>query len=153
MNDAVSLLTFVIIFQIIGGIALGWVLRQFLARHLNGTLIFFLIWGSMFSLAPLVIGAQSFAAMHAEYLIFVQVLMMAAVIAITAFTPQEYLSAFASVPVVLIASGGFIILLGAAILIGMVREDLRTSIIVGAVFALVGVILFGAGALMALKNR
>jgi hypothetical protein len=153
MNDAILLLTFTGIFLIVGGIALGWVLRQLLARQFSCTLIFFIIWGSLFSLAPLVMGANSFAAMHAEFLIVVQVFVFLAAIAVTAFTPSEYLSAFASLPVAFIAFGGFLFLLGSAVFISMFRQDLSNAIVIGGVFAFVGGTFFVTGLVLAPKNR
>lgn len=153
MIDALMLLGFVSIFQIIGGIALGWVLRRLLARQFSATEVFFIIWGSGFGLAPFLIGASSFSAMHAPYLILIQVAVSAAAIAVTAFTPQEYLLAFASLPFIFIAFGGVILLIGAAVFIGMVRQDAATAAIIGLVFGLVGGVLLAVGVYTAAKNR
>jgi uncharacterized membrane protein YjjP (DUF1212 family) len=153
MTEALSLLAFTSIFVIIGGTALGWVLRQLLARHFTPTLVFFLVWGSIFSLAPLVAGASNLAAIHAGYLIVVEVLVFLAAIGVTAFAPPEYLSAFASLPVIFIAVGGFLILFGAGIFINTFRDDLGSAITIGAILVFVGGIFFTIGLADAWRNR
>ncbi len=144
---------FVSVFHIIGGIALGWVLRQILARQINSVVVFMLIWGSVFSLPPLIIGVSSLTAMHTGYLVLVEILILVAAISVTAFAPPEYLSAFASSQVLVIAFGGIFVLIGAGVTVATLREDLLEAILIGGVFALVGGVLFAVGLVMALKNR
>lgn len=153
MDSPLYLLVFESIFIIIGGIALGWVLRKLLAHQFSALVVFFIIWGSMFGLVPLVGSAGTFEAMHAGYLVIVQILTLLAAVAFTAFTPQEYLSAFASLPIALITFGGFILVLDAIILSDLVRQDLQTALIVGSVFTFVGGSLFVIGVIMAVRDR
>jgi hypothetical protein len=83
----------------------------------------------------------------------VQISVLLGVIAITAFTPQEYLAAFASLPVLFIALGGVLLLIGAAASVGQVRQNLLNAVTVGGVFALVGGVFFAVGLVMASKSR
>lgn len=153
MNYKLFMLLFESIFIVIGGIALGQALRRLLAHQFSTNSIFLVIWGSIFALVPLVAGSSSLAELHAEYLVLVQVLLLLAATAITAFTPQEYLSAFTSRPISLVAFGAFILVLDAVVMFGLNQQDLFTNLVGGSVFAIVGAALITAGVRMAARNR
>jgi hypothetical protein len=153
MSGALGLLGFVSVFEILGGIAIGTVLRRLIERQFSPRLVFFLIWGGIFAMGPFCMGASSFAAIHVGYLILVQATILIATIGVSAFVPEEYLSAFASLPVGFIAIGGILLLIGGGFLVARLRQDILTAAIVGAVFLLAGGVFLGAGLVTASKGR
>ena len=153
MNNLVFLLLFMSVFHIVGGVGLGWALRQILARQFSCTVLFLIIWGGMMGVLPLAIGASSFLRTSAWYLLAVEVALLALVIGLAAFVPTDYLASFGSWQLMFAGIGGLFIIVGAILFGTMLRQSLVFALLIGGVFMLVGGGIFAAGVISALRNR
>ncbi len=153
MDSTAGILGFLSIFHILGGIGLGYALRQILARQLNPLPLFFIIWGSMFGGLPLIMGIAAFTASGQAFLIPVELLTFVGPILIVAFTPQEYLASFASAPFFLTVIGLVFLIVGAVMAYAISQQQLLLGCLFGGIFILAGALAAGAGIKQAFQNR
>ncbi len=151
-NPLVAII-FLSLFHVIGGSALGWSLRQFLARQFGCMTWFFIVWGGMFGLLPLIVGTAIFSQMHLTYLVGAQVVVLAAAIAIAAFVPPDFLQSFSSSNFIMLGLGGLFVLIGSAIFAFGGTRNLNTSLPASAIVIFVGGVFFVLGIIYALRNR
>lgn len=153
MNDLLSQLFTLSIFHFIGGLALGWGLRQVAGRRWNAKTPYLLLLGCGFGLAPLFLGASTFLTSRAGYLFFVEAAVLIGAMAVPAFAPLEYLAIFSSPPVVVTILGAATICAGAATIIVNAQRDLQGGLTAGGLLVLIGFCLCGSGLWQVLRGR
>jgi uncharacterized membrane protein len=160
MNDVLGEFLFLSVFHLIGALVVGLSLRQLLARQFACNTFFLLIWGIGFGITPLSIGAARFESGELRPLFFAELFLVGATIAVAILAPEEYMASFFSRRLFLMAFGGLLILLGAAVFGVMVRavfgvtvrNDLAVALLAGLVM-LAGGIIFAIGLIQLWKNR
>ena len=146
MNNSITQLGFLCIFNLIGGAAIGSVLRGVLRGKFACNSIFFLIWGGLFGGMPLVFGIQEFQK-GAPYFLMIQLAVFATAILVVAFTSNELLNTLRSPNISTIGIGGVFLLLGVAMLFtnffGL--KSLSEKLLGGGIFIAIGGAVFLLG--------
>ncbi|MEW5717348.1 MAG: hypothetical protein AB1817_01855 [Chloroflexota bacterium] len=115
MNNSITQLGFLCLFNLIGGAAIGSVLRGVLRGRFSCNSIFFLIWGAGFGGMPLLFGIQELQK-GAPYFLLVQFAVFVTAILVVAIISDELLATLRSPNIFTIAIGGVFLMLGAAML-------------------------------------
>lgn len=99
------------LFHVLGGLAIGFSLRQF-RKGISVLAIFFLIWGAAFGLAPLGAGVQQFEQAGAPPLAVAEVIVLTSAVAVAFFIPDDMLAQLNSKNVSLMLWGSVFVLIG-----------------------------------------
>lgn len=145
MNNQVLETTFILLFQLAGGIAIGVAFRNALRRQISCAMLFFVVWGFMFGGVPIGIGWQEFA--QKSWLLPLQIVVFIGAILTTAFLPDVILDSLKSSSVSRIIMGGLFGGVGVILLISMVfdQTQLLGRLLTGSIFTLAGAGLFWSG--------
>jgi hypothetical protein len=146
VNSSITQLGLLCIFHLIGGAAIGSVLRGALRGRFSCNAIFFLIWGGLFGGMPLVFGIQDLGKGTSDFLI-VQVAVLGAAILAVALVPEDLLATLRSPSIFTLAIGGVFLTLGAVMLFTnlLPLKTLQDKMIGGGVFLLTGGAVFLIG--------
>lgn len=141
-NDALGMLLFFSIFEVLGGGAVGIALRGILQRDFSG--MFFLIWGSGFGGIPLVIAAAMFLSAHQANYFFATLFVFFAPLLLVLLIPHDFLSS--TNPTLTAESGAAIVgavitVIGGAVVLLTWRNGIGFPLLIGAVVALVGIVI------------
>jgi hypothetical protein len=139
MNNSITELGFLNLFHLLGGVAIGSVLRGALRGKFSCNSFFFLIWGGLFGGTPLVFGIQEFQK-GAPYFLMIQFAVFAAAILVVAFIPEDLLATLRSHNIFSIAIGGVFLTLGVAMLFTNLfpLKTLQDKLLGGGIFILAG---------------
>ena len=153
MNYPITQLGFICIFNLIGGIVIGLVLRGVMHGKFSCNTIFLLIWGVLFGGMPLLFGAEEFQK-GAPLFLLVQVAAFGLPIVIVALISDEFFETLRSPNIASIAIGGAFLLIGIAILVTNSFEikTLQEKLVAGGVFVLSGGCVFLIGLVRILKS-
>jgi hypothetical protein len=153
MNNSISQLGFLCIFHLLGGAAIGSVLRNVLRGKFACNSIFFLVWGGLFGGMPLVFGIQELQRGAPNFLA-IQCAVFIAAIFVVALIPEDLMATLRSPNILSIAIGGVFLTLGAITLFTNVFT-LKTpeKLIGGGVFALTGGAVFLLGLWRIIKSQ
>jgi hypothetical protein len=153
MNNSITQLGFLCLFHIIGGAAIGSVLRGVLRGKFACNSFFFVIWGGLFGGIPLLFGIQEFQK-GAPYFLMIQFAVFAAAIFVVALVPDDLLAALRSPNIFSIAIGGVFLMLGAAMLFTNIFElkGLPEKLLGGGVFIVTGGAVFLIGLWRLIKS-
>jgi len=153
MNNSITQLGFLCLFNLIGGAAIGSVLRSVLRGKFACNSFFFLIWGAGFGGLPLVFGIQEFQK-GAPYFLMVQFAVFASAILVVALVPEDLLATLRSPNIFTIAIGGVFLTLGAAMLFTNIFElkGLPEKLLGGGIFILIGGAVFLIGLWRVIKS-
>ena len=153
MNSSLTQLGFLCLFHLIGGAAIGSVLRGALRGKFACNSFFFLIWGGLFGGMPLVFGIQEFQK-GASYFLMIQFAVLATAILVVAFIPEDLLAALRSPNIFSIAIGGVFLTLGVAMLFTNIFElkGLPEKLLGGGIFILMGGAVFLIGLWRLIKS-
>ena len=153
MNNSITQLGFLCIFNLIGGAAIGSVLRSVLRGKFSCNSIFFLIWGTGFGGLPLVFGVQEFQK-GASYFLLVQLAVFVTAILVVAFIPEDLLTTLRSPNIFAIAIGGVFLTLGVAMLFTNLfpLKTLQDKLLGGGIFILTGGAVFLIGLWRLIKS-
>ncbi len=152
LNDQVVVLGFLSVFHLIGGVAIGSVVRGWLRRGFSLRGLFLLIWGGMFGVMPLLIGAGMFTLGGKPYLVVLQIAVLALAILVTALTPDWFLESFDSQALGSVAFGGLFMLVGAIVFVALVQSEPLVALFFIAVFGGSGALVLVSGVKSALKG-
>jgi len=153
MNNSITQLGFLCLFHLIGGAAIGSVLRGVLRGKFSCNSFFFLIWGGLFGGMPLLFGIQEFQK-GAPYFLMVQFAVFATAILVVAFIPEDLLATLRSPNIFSIAIGGVFLTLGVAMLFTNIFElkGLPEKLLGGGIFILTGGAVFLIGLWRLIKS-
>ncbi|MGE5139903.1 MAG: hypothetical protein ACM3JD_10595 [Rudaea sp.] len=140
MIAAYYFLLFFSIFVFIGGAGLGDVVRRVRSGGLSLSLIPALIRSILFGIVPLGMSLFAFSTLSAVHLVLVLLAVWLISIAVTAFVPEEYLSALRSGPPVSVGVGSFMLLLALALAFLLFEQDPRAALLIGGFMALFGIV-------------
>ncbi len=154
MNNSITQLGFLCIFNLIGGAAIGSVLRAVLRGKFSCNSIFFLIWGAGFGGLPLVFGIQEFQK-GAPYFLAIQSAVFVIAILVVAIIPDELLATLRSPNIFTIGIGGVFLLLGTAMLFTNFLElkGLTEKLLGGGIFIVAGGAVFLLGLWRVIKSQ
>lgn len=144
---------FALIFNLIGGVAIGSVMRGILRRQVACHSLFLLVWGAGFGGLPLIFGVQLLD--RWPWFLALQLFIFAAAILVTALVPDLYLESFKSPLVTYIGIGGVMLLIGigAGVSVLLDATDWLVKLVVGGIFALVGAGLFLNGLKLLMRDE
>jgi hypothetical protein len=153
MNDPITQLGFLCIFHLIGGAAIGSVVRGVLRAKFSCNSIFFLIWGGLFGGMPLWVGIQEYQKGTA-YFLLVQFTVFAAAILVVAFISDGLMATLRSPNIFTIALGGVFLMLGVAMLFTnwFPLKTLQDKLLGGGIFIVSGGAVFLIGLWRILKS-
>jgi hypothetical protein len=153
MNNPIVQLGFLCIFHLIGGVALGSVLRGALRGNFSCNSFFFLIWGGGFGGMPLVFGIQEFQK-GTPYFLVVQCAVLVIAILVVAFISDELLATLRSPNISSIAIGGVFLLLGMVMLFTNLfpLKTLQDKLLGGGIFIASGGAVFLIGLWRLIKS-
>ncbi len=151
MQGGFEMLLFFGLFEVLGGAAVGAGLRGLLRRNLTTT--FFLIWGAGFGGIPLIIGAVNFLSSGQPALFYAQLFLFVAPIVTVMFLPEDFMQsgrigrgseggAIASAIMAMI--GGTVVLLN-------LNDGNLFILLIGGIFAFLGVFLLIRAAVVILR--
>lgn len=153
MNDPITQLGFLCIFHLIGGAAIGSVLRGVLRAQFSCNSIFLLIWGGLFGGMPLVFGVQELQK-ETSYFLAIQSGVFITSILIVALIPEELMATLRSPNIASVAIGGIFLTLGVVMLFTNLfpLKSLPEKLLGGGIFALTGGVVFLIGLWRILKS-
>lgn len=132
------------LFHIIGGIVIGIALHR-LRQGFALNAIFFLFWGTIFSLVPLAMGVQTFQEAGVPFLIVVQVIIIFCAIGTAFFVRADFIEDLQSQNVSLILWGSVFFLIGLATGVLMIRDNLFAGLLFLAAFGGAGLFMLTNG--------
>jgi hypothetical protein len=146
-------LGFLCIFHLIGGIALGSVLRGVLRGNFSCNSFFFLIWGAGFGGLPLVLGIQEFQK-GTPYFLVVQCAVLVSAILVVAFISDELWVTLRSPNIFSIAIGGIFLLMGVVMVFTnfFPLKTLQDKLLGGGIFIVSGGVVFLIGLWRVIKS-
>lgn len=153
MNTLVGMLAFLSLFHLIGGIALGSVLRGWLRGKFACNNLFMLVWGTLFGGVPLVIGAVQFVAQGAIYLLLIEVAVFGGAILATALIPDWFLESFPAAKLAPIAGGGIFLLVGIGMSFSLFRTEPFSALVTLVTFGGMGGAMFIFGLVRLYKEN
>ena len=153
MNNSITQLGFLCLFHLIGGAAIGSVLRGVLRGKFSCNSSFFLIWGGLFGVMPLLFGIQELQK-GAPYSLMIEFAVLATAILVVAFIPEDLLATLRSPNIFSIAIGGIFLMLGVAMLFTNIFElkGLPEKLLGGGIFILSGGAVFLIGLWRLIKS-
>lgn len=151
MNGFPAQVALISLFELIGGIAVGAGLRR-LGRGLSPNLIFFFVWGGMFSCIPLAAGLQEFSDTGQFGLLAVQLGVLLIAVLAAALTPNSILDSLRSPQVSPIAGGGLFVLVGIGVGVLVWQSAPLYALGFGGCFAGAGALLFISGLKKLMKS-
>ncbi len=140
MITAYYFLLFFGIFVFIGGAGLGDIVRRLRTGGLSLSLVPALIRSIVFGVVPLGMALFVFSTLGALYLVLIDLGVWLVAVLVTAFVPEEYLSALRSGPPVSVGVGSFMLLLALVLAFILFEQDPRAALLVGGFLALFGVV-------------
>ena len=140
MITAYYFLLFFGIFVFIGGAGLGDVVRRVRTGGLSLSLVPALVRSILFGVVPLGMALFVFSTLGALYLVLVELGVWLVALLVTAFVPEEYLSALRSGPPVSVGVGSFMLLLALALAVLLFEQDARAALLIGGFLALFGLV-------------
>ena len=153
MNNPMTQLGLLCIFHLIGGAAMGSVLRDVLRAKFSCNSFFFLIWGGLFGGMPFVFGIQEFQ-QGAPYFLLIQFVVFIAAILVVAFIPNALLETLRSPNIFSSAIGGIFSLLGGVMLFTHLfpLKTLQDKLLGGGIFIVMGGAVFLIGLWRLIKS-
>jgi hypothetical protein len=153
MNDPITQLGFLCIFNLIGGAAIGSALRGALRGKFSCNSIFFVIWGGLFGGLPLVFGFQEMQKGTSNFLA-IQSVVFAGSILVVALIPEDLMATLRSPDIVSVAIGGAFLSLGVIMLFTNLFpvKNLPEKLLGGGIFGLIGGAVFLIGLWRILKS-
>jgi hypothetical protein len=153
MNNSISQLGFLCIFNLIGGIAIGTALRGVVRGKLSCNNFFFFVWGALFGGMPILYGIAEFQK-GTSFVLPIQVAAFALPIIIVAFVSDEFFETLHSPNILSIVVGGTFLMIGCAIIATNIFEikAIQEKLVAGGIFALSGGAVFLIGLVRILKS-
>ena len=139
-------------FHLIGGVALGIPLRQWLRGRFSCNSIFFVVWGAMFGVLPLVIGFNVFVPHGATDEFNLELALLLVPILIVVLLPDRFLASFDARAILPVAIGGVFLLVGLGVGAALYSSSPLTALIIGGVFGGLGGMVLIAGVVSALRR-
>ena len=152
MNELFGTFAFLSLFCLIGGAAIGSVVRTWRKRGPSFNSTFLLIWGGLFGGIPIFMGTVMFGAHGAFYLLGLQVGLFIGIILVVAFVPDLYLESFDMDKIAPVAFGGLFLLIGVVLGVVLITSNLLMAIIFFVAFGGAGALFFVQGLRAALKS-
>ena len=152
MNGLFAVFGFLSLFCVIGGAALGGVVRTWRKGGPSVNSLFFVIWGGLFAGIPLTMGLALFATHGMVYLFGIQLGLFIGVILLVALVPDSFLDAFDVAKIAPVAFGGLFLLIGIVAGVAMITTEPCLAIVVFAAFGGIGGLAFVQGIREALKT-
>jgi hypothetical protein len=153
MNDPIAQLGFLCVFHLLGGAAIGSVLRNALRGKFACNSIFFLVWGGLFGGMPLVFGVQELQKGAPNFLA-IQFAVFIAAIFVVALIPEDLMTTLRSPNISIIAIGGVFLTLGAlALFTNVFALKTPEKLIGGGIFVLTGGAVFLLGLWCVIKSQ
>lgn len=127
-----------LIFNLVGGLVIGSVLRGFIRGKLACNSIFLFVWGAVFGGIPLLAGIAEFE--RNPFLPAAQIFVFAVTIIVVALAPDILVESFATPPLRDTIIGGLCAAIGIALLIATLADptDWLFKVMMGGAFAVVG---------------
>jgi hypothetical protein len=152
LDDALSVLIFLCIFEVIGGAAVGTGLRGFLRLSPRVPGCFMMIWGLGFGGIPLLIGGGTMLMGGNPAFFYAQAFVFLSAVVIVALLPQELLETNQQGKYQAAIVGAIMFVIGAALLV-LLWGDADTPVILGGgAITLVGAVLLIRGVVNALRE-
>jgi len=153
LNDATGMLIFLSIFELLGGGAVGIALRGIVPRDFTGC--FFLIWGSGFGGIPLIIGAATFLSQEQYGYFFAQLFIFFGAMLTMALLPPDLFQSgggdsFAEGGPALI--GAVFTIIGGGMVLLSFRAGSGLPLVIGGIFAFIGIALVAATAIRLIRT-
>lgn len=152
MNGLFAVFGFLSLFCVIGGVALGSVVRGWRKKGLSCNSIFFVIWGGLFAGIPLLMGTVLFAAHSAVYLFGIQLGLLIGTILLVAFVPDAFLESFDFAKIAPVAFGGLFLLIGVVVAVTTITTEPLMALLFLVSFGGIGGALFVQSIRDALKS-
>lgn len=152
MNELLGTLAFFSLFCLIGGAAIGSVVRTWRKQGPSCNSTFLLIWGGLFAGIPLLMGTVLFVAHGAFHLLGLQLGVLIGVILLVAFVPDLFLESFAFDKMAPVAFGGLFLLIGVVVAVITITSEPLIALVFLVAFGGIGGLLFLQGVRAALKS-
>ncbi len=152
MNELFGMFAFFSLFCLIGGAAIGSVVRTWRKHGPSFNSTFLLIWGGLFSGIPILMGTVMFGAHGAFYLLGLQVGLFIGIILVVAFVPDLYLESFDFDKIAPVAFGGLFLLIGVVLAVAMITTEPLMALVFLLAFGGIGGLIFLQGVRAALKS-
>jgi hypothetical protein len=152
MNELFATLAFLSLFCLIGGAAIGSVVRTWRKHGPSFNSTFLLIWGGLFAGIPFLMGIVLFAAHGAFYLLGIQLGLLIGIILLVAFVPDLFLESFDLDKIAPVAFGGLFLLIGVVVAMTSITSEPLMALVFLVAFGGIGGLLFLQGVRAALKS-
>lgn len=152
MNELLGMFAFFSLFCLIGGAAIGSVVRTWRKRGPSCNSAFLLIWGGLFAGISLLMGIFLFGPHGAFYLLGLQLGLLIGIILLVAFVPDMYLGAFDMEKIAPVAFGGLFLLIGVVVAAMTITSEPLMAIVILLAFGGIGGLAFVQGLRAALKS-
>lgn len=147
MNASITQLVFLCLFHLLGGAAIGSVLRGAMRRQFSCNSLFLLVWGVGFGGLPFLFGIEELQN-GAWYFLVIEIGVLLAGILIAAFISDELVETLRSPNIVSVGIGGGFLLIGMLVLFTnlLPQKSLQDKLLGGLSFTLMGGLAFLIGA-------
>lgn len=152
MNGLFAVFGFLSLFCVIGGAALGGVVRTWRKGGPSVNSLFFVIWGGLFAGIPLLMGLALFATHGMVYLFGIQLGLFIGAILLVALVPDSFLDAFDVAKIAPVAFGGLFLLIGVGVAVATITSEPLIALVVLVSFGGIGGALFVQSVRDALKS-
>lgn len=152
MSDTVTLLGFVGLFHLIGGIVAGKSLRRGIVQGWSCAVLFTIVWGIGFGGIPLFIGVPEFMRMGVPYLAAVELFFFVGTFLAAALTPDWILDMYNTSVLVPVVLGGVIMVIGVILFVAIAGDSLPFAIFALAAFGGSGAVVFVTSAVKATRG-
>ena len=161
MDDPLVTLGFLSIFHVVGAVVLAIGLRTvWKGLHNKGqgivSALYLVLWGALFGCMPFAFGVELATKESGTPLVLFGEAAIWGSVFLTALLAwdaiMDWLRPFLDTDMFLVAFGGLFMIVGTGAASFIVRDDLRTGLLIGGLFTLVGGVFFAIGARNALKG-
>ncbi len=153
IQNATTLVLFLGVFNVIGGVAFGSGLRM-LVRERSPRGIFLIVWGGMFGGVPGLMGASTLAAARGSPLFLVNPILFLSAVALSMTILPELAQDMGAGPLIAIGVGAVFLFAGVAVGMAALKQgSLGSALMGGGIVALVGGLAFAVGVNQLIRGK